>query len=349
MYDVRRLRLLKELADRGTLAEVAAALNFSPSSVSQQLALLEREVGVPLLVPRPPGCAHARGAVPRRPRGRGAVAARAHGVRDRRAHRDRLRHRAARHLPVRGARPAAADPHPHVGGAPAGPRRGRAARARGGPPAHRDPRLRPRRGGGVPRHATAWHEGLDRARSSWTTPCGSRCRRLRDHRARRAADAAWVLEPARRVPPLGGAAVPASPASSPTSATSPRTSRCTCASWSPATPSRCSRTWCGAGVRPPGGRSRRRGIRSGGSSRPRAPPPRPGRGRRPARRAGGRRVLTAAILRRSTKGTRRRCGGSPSRRRSSDQAVGVVEEPVVSGSSSATHRSSSARSVCHTA
>jgi DNA-binding transcriptional LysR family regulator len=51
MYDVRRLRLLKELADRGTLAEVAAALNFSPSSVSQQLALLEREVGVPLLIP----------------------------------------------------------------------------------------------------------------------------------------------------------------------------------------------------------------------------------------------------------------------------------------------------------
>ena len=51
MYDVRRLRLLKELADRGTLAEVAAALRFSPSTVSQQLALLEREVGVPLLVP----------------------------------------------------------------------------------------------------------------------------------------------------------------------------------------------------------------------------------------------------------------------------------------------------------
>lgn len=51
MYDVRRLRLLKELADRGTLAEVAAALHFSPSSVSQQLALLEQEVGVPLLVP----------------------------------------------------------------------------------------------------------------------------------------------------------------------------------------------------------------------------------------------------------------------------------------------------------
>ena len=51
MYDVRRLRLLRELADRGTLAEVAAALDYSPSSVSQQLSLLEREVGVPLTAP----------------------------------------------------------------------------------------------------------------------------------------------------------------------------------------------------------------------------------------------------------------------------------------------------------
>lgn len=51
MYDVRRLRLLKELADRGSLAEVASALRFSPSTVSQQLSLLEREVGVRLLIP----------------------------------------------------------------------------------------------------------------------------------------------------------------------------------------------------------------------------------------------------------------------------------------------------------
>jgi DNA-binding transcriptional LysR family regulator len=51
MYDVRRLRLLRELALRGTLAEVATALNYSPSSVSQQLSLLEREVGLPLLRP----------------------------------------------------------------------------------------------------------------------------------------------------------------------------------------------------------------------------------------------------------------------------------------------------------
>ena len=49
MLDVRRLRLLRELALRGTLAEVAAALHQSPSSVSQQLALLEREVGATLL------------------------------------------------------------------------------------------------------------------------------------------------------------------------------------------------------------------------------------------------------------------------------------------------------------
>jgi DNA-binding transcriptional LysR family regulator len=49
MLDVRRLRLLRELKLRGTLAEVAAALSFSPSSVSQQLALLEKEAGVELL------------------------------------------------------------------------------------------------------------------------------------------------------------------------------------------------------------------------------------------------------------------------------------------------------------
>jgi len=49
MLDVRRLRLLRELAVRGTLAEVAAALHQSPSSVSQQLSLLEREAGTELL------------------------------------------------------------------------------------------------------------------------------------------------------------------------------------------------------------------------------------------------------------------------------------------------------------
>src|SRR3954451_6327236 len=49
MLDVRRLRLLRELAARGTIGAVAEALSYSPSAVSQQLALLETEAGVPLL------------------------------------------------------------------------------------------------------------------------------------------------------------------------------------------------------------------------------------------------------------------------------------------------------------
>ncbi|MFI8391608.1 LysR substrate-binding domain-containing protein [Streptomyces sp. NPDC085540] len=49
MLDVRRLRLLRELARRGTIAAVAEALSFSPSAVSQQLGTLEREAGLPLL------------------------------------------------------------------------------------------------------------------------------------------------------------------------------------------------------------------------------------------------------------------------------------------------------------
>jgi DNA-binding transcriptional LysR family regulator len=50
MLDVRRLTLLRELSLRGTVAAVAVALHQTPSAVSQQLALLEREAGVPLLL-----------------------------------------------------------------------------------------------------------------------------------------------------------------------------------------------------------------------------------------------------------------------------------------------------------
>ena len=49
MLDLRRLRLLRELNERGTIAAVADALQFTPSAVSQQLAALEREAGVRLL------------------------------------------------------------------------------------------------------------------------------------------------------------------------------------------------------------------------------------------------------------------------------------------------------------
>lgn len=47
--ELRRLRLLAELSRRGTIAAVAHALAYSPSSVSVQLAELEREAGTPLL------------------------------------------------------------------------------------------------------------------------------------------------------------------------------------------------------------------------------------------------------------------------------------------------------------
>ncbi|GAA0646205.1 LysR family transcriptional regulator [Kutzneria viridogrisea] len=49
MFDLHRLRLLRELHTRGTLAAVAAALGYSGSAISQQLALLEKEAGVALL------------------------------------------------------------------------------------------------------------------------------------------------------------------------------------------------------------------------------------------------------------------------------------------------------------
>ena len=51
MLDLRRLRLLRELARRGTIAAVAQALSYSPSAVSQQLTALEKETGVRLLEP----------------------------------------------------------------------------------------------------------------------------------------------------------------------------------------------------------------------------------------------------------------------------------------------------------
>ncbi|MEU4625785.1 LysR family transcriptional regulator [Actinoplanes sp. NPDC023801] len=49
VLDLRRLRFLREFEERGTLGAVASALGYSPSAVSQQLTVLEKEVGAPLL------------------------------------------------------------------------------------------------------------------------------------------------------------------------------------------------------------------------------------------------------------------------------------------------------------
>ena len=49
MLNVNRLRMLREVASRGTIAAAAAALFMTPSAVSQQMAVLERESGALLL------------------------------------------------------------------------------------------------------------------------------------------------------------------------------------------------------------------------------------------------------------------------------------------------------------
>jgi DNA-binding transcriptional LysR family regulator len=49
MLDLRRLRLLSELSRRGTIAEVARVVGYTPSAVSQALAQLERETDTALL------------------------------------------------------------------------------------------------------------------------------------------------------------------------------------------------------------------------------------------------------------------------------------------------------------
>jgi molybdate transport repressor ModE-like protein len=47
--DVRRMRVLREVSERGTIAAAARSLSFTPSAISQQLSALEREAGVRLL------------------------------------------------------------------------------------------------------------------------------------------------------------------------------------------------------------------------------------------------------------------------------------------------------------
>jgi DNA-binding transcriptional LysR family regulator len=55
MLDVRRLRVLREVARRGSLAAAADVLSYTPSAVSQQIAALEREAGMRLVERRARG------------------------------------------------------------------------------------------------------------------------------------------------------------------------------------------------------------------------------------------------------------------------------------------------------
>ena len=50
MLDLKRLRVLREVAECGSFSAAADELHVSQSAVSQQISALETEVGVPLLL-----------------------------------------------------------------------------------------------------------------------------------------------------------------------------------------------------------------------------------------------------------------------------------------------------------
>src|SRR3954452_20286617 len=49
MLDVKRLRVLREVAARGSFSGAAEALSYTQSAISQQIAALEREAGTVLV------------------------------------------------------------------------------------------------------------------------------------------------------------------------------------------------------------------------------------------------------------------------------------------------------------
>ena len=49
MLDLRRLQVLAAVVDTGSVTAAATRLGYTPSSVSQQLSVLERETGLPLI------------------------------------------------------------------------------------------------------------------------------------------------------------------------------------------------------------------------------------------------------------------------------------------------------------
>ena len=58
LFDIRRLALLVEVVEQGSITAAAELMMYTPSAVSQQLRKLEQEVGQPLLNRR------SRGVVP---------------------------------------------------------------------------------------------------------------------------------------------------------------------------------------------------------------------------------------------------------------------------------------------
>jgi DNA-binding transcriptional LysR family regulator len=69
MLDVRRMQVLREVVEHGSITAAATALGYTPSALSQQVSALEREAGIALLERTPRGvrpteagallCAHA--------------------------------------------------------------------------------------------------------------------------------------------------------------------------------------------------------------------------------------------------------------------------------------------------
>src|SRR5919109_3324306 len=55
MLDLRRLRVLREVARCGSFSAAAEALGYTQPAVSRHIALLERETGTTLLERRPAG------------------------------------------------------------------------------------------------------------------------------------------------------------------------------------------------------------------------------------------------------------------------------------------------------
>ena len=49
MLDVRRMRVLREVAAQGSFSAAAESLTYTQSAVSQQIAALEREAGTKLV------------------------------------------------------------------------------------------------------------------------------------------------------------------------------------------------------------------------------------------------------------------------------------------------------------